>query len=125
MTGDTRKARKNNRATGSYYEQLAGAYLEQEGYEILEYNYRCKTGEIDIIAKDGEYLVFCEVKYRASDQKGHPSEAVTPAKQRVISKSALYYMTANGIDEVPCRFDVVSIEKDTVVLYRNAFDYAE
>ena len=125
MTGDTRKERKNNRATGSYYEQLAGVYLEREGYEILEYNYRCKTGEIDIIAKDGKYLIFCEVKYRASDQKGHPSEAVTPAKQRVISKSALYYMTVNGIDEVPCRFDVVSIEKDTVVLYRNAFDYAE
>ena len=125
MTGDTKREWKNNRETGSYYERLAGEYLEQEGYEILEYNYRCKTGEIDIIAKDGEYLVFCEVKYRASDEKGHPSEAVNPAKQRVISKSALYYMTVNGIDEVPCRFDVVSIEKDTVILYRNAFDYAE
>ena len=66
MAGDTGRERKNNRETGSHYERLAGAYLEQEGYEILEYNYRCKTGEIDIIAKEAGYLVFCEVKYRAS-----------------------------------------------------------
>ena len=123
MAGDTGRERKNNRETGSHYERLAGAYLEQEGYEILEYNYRCKTGEIDIIAREAGYLVFCEVKYRASDKKGHPAEAVNPAKQRTISKSALCYMTVNGIDEVPCRFDVVSIENHKVILYRNAFDY--
>ena len=100
------------------------AFMELlEGYEILEYNYRCKTGEIDIIAREAGYLVFCEVKYRASDKKGHPAEAVNPAKQRTISKSALCYMTVNGIDEVPCRFDVVSIENHEVTLYRNAFDY--
>ena len=123
MAGDTGRERKNNRETGSHYERLAGADLEQEGYEILEYNYRCKTGEIDIIAREAGYLVFCEVKYRASDKKGHPAEAVNPAKQRTISKSALCYMTVNGIDEVPCRFDVVSIENHEVTLYRNAFDY--
>ena len=78
MAGDTGRERKNNRETGNYYERLAGAYLEQEGYEILEYNYRCKTGEIDIIAREAGYLVFCEVKYRASDKKGHPAEAVNP-----------------------------------------------
>ena len=100
------------------------AFMELlEGYEILEYNYRCKTGEIDIIAREAGYLVFCEVKYRASDKKGHPAEAVNPAKQRTISKSALCYMAVNGIDEVPCRFDVVSIENHEVTLYRNAFDY--
>lgn len=118
-----RKDRKNNRRTGSYYEKLAGEYLMQNGYEILEYNYRCKTGEIDIIARDGEYLVFCEVKYRADDRKGHPSEAVDLAKQRVISKCALYYMMVNAIEDMPCRFDVVSIEKDEITLYRDAFDY--
>ena len=53
---------KNQRRTGAIYEQKAGAYLESQGYEILEYNYRCRSGEIDIIARDGEYLVFCEVK---------------------------------------------------------------
>ena len=62
MAGDTGRERKNNRETGSHYERLAGAYLEQEGYEILEYNYRCKTGEIDIIAREAGYLVFCEVR---------------------------------------------------------------
>ncbi len=124
MAETSGKEWKNNRETGSYYERLAGKYLEQQGYRILEYNYRCKTGEIDIIAEDGEYLVFCEVKYRASDRKGHPAEAVNPAKQRVISKSALYFMTVNGYDDVPCRFDVVSIEDKKVTLYRNAFDYA-
>lgn len=123
MTGYRGRVRKNNRETGSKYERLAGEYLEQKGYEILEYNYRCKTGEIDIIAKDGAYLVFCEVKYRSDDRKGHPSEAVDLSKQRIISKCALYYMTVNGIEDVPCRFDVVSIEGEMIVLYQNAFDY--
>ena len=102
-----------------------GEDLTEKGYEILEYNYRCRLGEIDIIARDGDYLVFCEVKYRADDRKGTPAEAVDYAKQRVISKSALYYMTVNGIDEIPCRFDVVSIEDDRIILYQNAFDYVE
>ena len=114
MAGSKRGQRRNNRETGSYYERMAG-----------EYNYRCKLGEIDIIARDGDYLVFCEVKYRADDRKGTPAEAVDYAKQRVISKSALYYMTVNGIDEIPCRFDVVSIEDDRIILYQNAFDYVE
>ena len=113
MAGSKRGQRRNNRETGSYYERMAGVYLTEKGYEILEYNYRCRLGEIDIIARDGDYLVFCEVKYRAD------------AKQRVISKSALYYMTVNGIDEIPCRFDVVSIEDDRIILYQNAFDYVE
>ena len=101
MAGSKRGKRRNNRETGSYYERMAGVYLTEKGYEILEYNYRCRFGEIDIIARDGDYLVFCEVKYRADDRKGTPAEAVDYAKQRVISKSALYYMTVNGIDEIP------------------------
>ena len=56
--------KKNQRSVGARYEQVAGKYLEQQGYQILQYNYRCRQGEIDIIARDGEYLVFCEVKYR-------------------------------------------------------------
>ena len=104
MAGSKRGQRRNNRETGSYYERMAGVYLT---------------------ARDGDYLVFCEVKYRADDRKGTPAEAVDYAKQRVISKSALYYMTVNGIDEIPCRFDVVSIEDDRIILYQNAFDYVE
>ena len=73
----------NKRQIGTEKEKLAGAYLEQNGYEIIEYNFRCKQGEIDIVAKDGEYLVFCEVKYRSNIKKGTPFEAVDYKKQRV------------------------------------------
>lgn len=113
----------NKRETGAKYEQKAGAYLEEQGYEILEYNFRCRTGEIDIIARDGEYLVFCEVKYRSDLKRGYPAEAVGIKKQKIISKCALYYITSRKIPEAACRFDVVSFEGDEATLYRNAFDY--
>lgn len=57
-----RNVKQNNRSVGAVYEQAAGYYLEQNGYELIEYNYRCRDGEIDIIAKDGDCYVFCEVK---------------------------------------------------------------
>ena len=60
-----RNVKQNNRSVGAVYEQAAGYYLEQNGYELIEYNYRCRDGEIDIIAKDGDCYVFCEVKYRS------------------------------------------------------------
>ena len=113
----------NRRRIGAEYEKVAGAYLEERGSVILEYNYRCKLGEIDLIAKDGEYLVFCEVKYRADERKGHPAEAVDLRKQKVISKCALYYVTEHALEETACRFDVIGIEKDEITLYQNAFDY--
>lgn len=124
--------KKNNRQTGARYEQMAGAYLESLGYMVLEYNYRCKAGEIDIIARDGEYLVFCEVKYRADESKGMPAEAVDFRKQRVISVCALHYITVHELYDLPCRFDVVGIlGRDdggkgctpVIQLYKNAFDY--
>ena len=115
---------ENKRKIGEKYERRAGAYLEEKGYEILEYNFRCRSGEIDIIARDGEYLVFCEVKYRAGNGKGHPAEAVGFRKQSVISKCALYYMKSHGLPDRACRFDVVSFEGDTVTLYQDAFEPA-
>lgn len=121
MTGAGEK--KNKRQTGAYYEQEAGRYLEQMGYEILEYNYRCRFGEIDIVAKDGEYVVFCEVKYRADGRKGNPLEAVDVRKQKVIFRCAMYYLTEHHLEDVPCRFDVIGIQgKDGKVTYiKNAF----
>lgn len=113
----------NRRETGAKYEQVAATYLQKQGYEIIEQNFRCRQGEIDIIAKDGEYLVFCEVKYRSSGQKGHPLEAVSVQKQHRISRTALYYMAKKGLIDVPCRFDVVGILDKEIVLYKNAFDF--
>ena len=82
-------------------------------------------GEIDIVAKDGEYLVFVEVKYRASEEAGNPLEAVTKAKQRTISKVAVYYRMTHGYGEFsPCRFDVVAVLGDKIRLVQNAFEYA-
>ena len=90
----------------------------------VEYNFRCRIGEIDLIARDGEYLVFCEVKYRAGAAKGHPAEAVGIRKQRVISKCAAYYLTTRHLPGISCRFDVVSVEGNEITLIKNAFDYA-
>ena len=102
---------------GTAYEKLAGAYLEQQGYEILEYNYRCRMGEIDIVARHDGYLVFVEVKYRADSTVGNPFEAVTSAKQRTISKVASYYCLT------PCRFDVAAVLGEQIKVIQNAFDY--
>lgn len=115
----------NKRQIGTRYEQIAGKYLESRGYKIVEYNYRCPPGEVDIIAKDGEYLVFCEVKYRADQESGYPQEAVNVKKQRVLSKCALWYTAQKRIADVPCRFDVVGIMGDKLTLIQNAFDYIE
>lgn len=114
---------ENKRQKGAAYEQIAAAHLISKGYEILEFNYRCKMGEIDIIARDGEYLVFVEVKYRANSQKGNPLEAISMAKQKTISKCALHYMMMNHLSDVPVRFDVVGILGDKKEHIKNAFDF--
>ena len=80
----------NRRRTGARYEQTAGRYLETKGYQILEYNYRCRRGEIDIIARDQECLVFCEVKYRSGPGAGDAAEAVDAKKQRKLSVGKHY-----------------------------------
>ena len=113
----------NKRQIGTEKEKLAGAYLEKNGYEIIEYNFRCRQGEIDIIARDGEYLVFCEVKYRSDMSKGTPLEAVDYKKQRVISRCALFYIMKQRLGDVPCRFDVVSVTNQEIQVIKNAFDY--
>lgn len=113
--------RKSTRQTGADYERAAGYYLEQLGYEVLEYNYRCRAGEIDLIAKDGEYLVFCEVKYRSDGRKGSPLEAVSMGKQRTIFRCAMFYLSENHIEDIPCRFDVIGIEGTEVTHIKNAF----
>ena len=114
---------KNKRAIGSNYEKIAGQYLEQQGYLIVEYNFHSRYGEIDIIAKHEGYLVFIEVKYRENDKSGHPLEAVSVSKQRTISKCAFYYLQRNGLQDVPVRFDVAGILGDEIQVVQNAFDF--
>lgn len=98
--------------------------MEQQGYEILEYNYRCRMGEVDIVARQNGYLVFVEVKYRADGGTGNPLEAVTPAKQRTISKVASYYCLTHGYGtDTSCRFDVVAILGKKIKVIQNAFEY--
>ena len=76
----------NKREKGTEYEAVAAKYLEGCGYEIISLNYRCRVGEIDIIAKDEEYLVFVEVKYRKNERMGSPFDAVDFRKQQKIIK---------------------------------------
>ncbi len=110
---------------GSAGEELARRYLEQIGFRIVETNYRFGRGEIDIIAMDGEVLVFCEVKTRERDDFGPPEYAITPRKRQQIRKVASGYLFDHDIAEQACRFDVVTIlmrEKPPLINYiRNAF----
>ncbi len=163
--------KKNKRILGSLYEELAAAYLKDQGLEIIrknyrvksgeidlialdgEYlvfvevkyrssgcagdslcavdaakqrakNYRVKSGEIDLIALDGEYLVFVEVKYRSSGCAGDSLCAVDAAKQRAISHTAMHYLVSQRDNvNLPCRFDVVGIDRDEIHWIKNAFDY--
>ncbi|UCE51582.1 MAG: YraN family protein [Desulfobacterales bacterium] len=113
---------------GEKGESIAVRYLKKKGYKILEKNYRTKLGEIDIIAKDKDTIVFVEVKSRRSWQFGNPKGAVTPAKQRKISKVALYYLKTNDRSNAKARFDVVTItatrDKSKIEIIKNAFELA-
>lgn len=112
----------NKRSLGAKYEALAADYLIGQGYRIIEKNYRCRSGEIDLVARDKDYLVFVEVKYRADAACGSPLEAVDYRKQQKILRVAKFYLIAHGCGtEVNCRFDVVAIQGDEVTLVQNAF----
>ncbi|MBQ6442392.1 MAG: YraN family protein [Lachnospiraceae bacterium] len=114
----------NKRKLGEDKEQLAADYLEAAGYEIIERNFRCRMGEIDLIAKDRDTLVFTEVKYRVNHKAGLPEEAVDCKKQRTIGKVALYYLkTRIRRMDAPCRFDVIAIDGEEIRHHINAFSY--
>lgn len=114
--------RRNKRSLGSEKERIAAEYLKEQGYCILEMNFRCRQGEIDLIARDGRYLVFIEVKYRTDGRAGAPEEAVSRAKQRTILQVAKYYLYRHRLPEsTPCRFDVVGITGEKIRLIRDAF----
>jgi putative endonuclease len=103
----------DRRKWGKAGEDLAAHFLEQSGLKILERNFRFERGEIDLIAEDGEELVFVEVKARRSNAFGAPEDAVTEKKQEQVHAVADGYLFMHNIDDRPCRFDIVAIE------YRN------
>ena len=112
----------NKRQTGTSYEIKAEEYLIKKGYKILERNFRNRSGEIDIIAKDGEYFCFIEVKYRTTNDFGSPFEAVDYRKQNQIRKMARYYLMRNKLSEwTACRFDVIGFEGEKMTHIENAF----
>jgi putative endonuclease len=112
----------NNREVGTRYEQKAADYLRTNGYTLLHKNFRCKIGEIDLIARDEGYLCFIEVKYRSGTRNGYPAEAITPNKIKRITKTAQFYMLLHHIpQDTPCRFDVVVILEEEISLIKNAF----
>ncbi len=114
----------NRRRIGKEYEDRAADFLLGNGAVILERNYSCKFGEIDLIAQEAEALVFVEVKFRNHPDSGLPEEAVTPAKQRKICRTADYYCLTHGIMEnTACRFDVIAIDGGELRHYRDAFCY--
>lgn len=113
----------NKRELGSRYEENAARFLTEKGYIILEKNFRCRMGEIDLIGKSEGYLCFIEVKYRSSSGYGFPSEAVDNRKRRRIVRTALSYMNYHRLSpDTACRFDIVEILDHKYSLIKNAFE---
>ena len=111
---------------GSRGEAIAATYLTDAGLRVLDRNWRCRDGELDIVARDGAAIVFCEVKTRRATGFGHPVETVTPVKQRRLRVLAQRWLSAHDEHAPDLRFDVVGIlvpasGRPRVVHLRNAF----
>ena len=114
----------NKHEAGLAGQQAAENFLLNKGYEILARNYRLKTGEIDLVAKHGEYVVFVEVKFRTSLSYGYPREAVGHAKQQRIVKTALHYLAQHKLTHSDIRFDVVEVLQQHGQLYASHIENA-
>ncbi len=112
---------------GNRGERLAANTLKAKGYRILARNCRSRFGELDLIAVDGDTVVFVEVKTRSQSDKGRPEESITPGKQRLLSRAALAWLHKNRMHHCRCRFDVVAIvwregQDPSIEHYIAAFD---
>ncbi|MFN8578944.1 MAG: YraN family protein [Candidatus Sericytochromatia bacterium] len=110
----------NKRKVGFEGESKAVEYLKEKGYTVLQTNFYSRYGEIDLIAKDKETIVFIEVKYRKNNQYGMGMESISSKKVKSLSKTAKFYLKSEDID---CRFDVISIDNNIVSHIINAFEY--
>lgn len=117
-----------NKTTGDYGEELACEYLKKNGYKILERNYRIRGGEIDIVAKDGESLVFVEVKTRYTHEYGLADESITSWKIKALLKTALFYIQKINWGDKEYRLDLVTVdftdnpERPEIELIKNITD---
>ncbi len=116
-------AQKNfyKKLLGRIGEKEAASYLKKQGYTIVEKNYKNVFGEIDIIAKDGEYTVFTEVKTRTGEEFGAPCEAVDYRKRQKYAKIAKCYLAGKGLTDTACRFDVIEVENGKINHIKDAF----
>lgn len=116
------------RLLGDRGERAAARYLRRRGYELLARNCRGRLGELDLVAREGQTIVFVEVKTRRSDDRGHPAESITPDKERRLTRAALSFLKAHGLLDRPARFDVVAVtwpagaRRPTIEHYRDAFE---
>lgn len=109
---------------GSDAEQRAATFLLQQKLTLLERNYRCRFGEIDLIMQEGDTVVFVEVRLRSSNRFGGAAASITPAKQLKLTRAARHYLAAHD-DDFPCRFDAILISgerENEIEWIRNAFD---
>jgi putative endonuclease len=99
-----------SKARGDEGETMAVEYLENEGFTILQRNYRFERGEIDIIAQENDELVFVEVKSRHTQSFGTPEDAITPKKESYLKRTAEGFLFQHNLEDKACRFDVIAIE---------------
>lgn len=111
----------STREAGARGEARAARALRARGYRIVEQNFRCRSGEIDIVARDGDALVFVEVRTRRSDRFGSAIETISAAKQKQVVRVARAYLAARRLSPAACRFDVVGITGDELVIIEDAF----
>ena len=124
MTATTKKTTVR-RATGDHFEGAALSFLQAHGLRLVRANFLCRHGEIDLVMRDGETLVFVEVRYRRSSAFGGALGSVTAAKRRKLISAAHLWLAWHPHDaRRPCRFDVLAFEGEAVEWVRAAFDAA-
>ena len=111
----------NRRGRGSFYEDVCVEYLCENGFTIIKRNYRCKLGEIDIVAMKDNIIRFIEVKFRGSDSYGSALEAVDFRKQRRIRRAASWFLHEYGLNDVQCSFYVMTVENNEARYYFNCY----
>jgi putative endonuclease len=114
-------AHRSNAALGAWGERLAATHYRRRGYDVVDRNWRCAAGELDLVLRLGRTYVFSEVKTRRNEGFGHPAEAVGVRKQQRIRRLAFEWLRENDLHGVDIRFDVVAITGVEVVVIENAF----